>query len=47
MVFSIIKCMIFARTREKSLNLKIERRHMNRRRIKNRWVADIFDKNFV
>ena len=32
--------MIFARTREKSLN----RHHMNQRRIKNGWVADIFIK---
>ena len=47
MVFSIIKCMIFARTRKKSLNLKMKRHHMNQRRIKNRSVADIFDKNFV
>ena len=34
----------FARTREKSLNLKMERHYMNQRRIKNRLVADIFIK---
>ena len=34
--------MIFARTRDKSLNLKMERQHMNQRRIMNRLVADIF-----
>ena len=40
------KCMIFARTRGKSLNLKMERHPMNQRRIKNRWVADIFYERF-
>ena len=43
---SVYVC-IFARTREKSLNLKMEHHHMNQRRIKNRWVADSFYKDFV
>ena len=47
MVFSILKCMIFARTMEKSLKLKMKPHCMNHRRIKNRLVADIFYKDFV
>ena len=46
-MFSILKCMIFARTMEKSLKLKMKPHCMNQRRIKNRWVADIFYKDFV
>ena len=42
MEFNILKCMIFARTMEKSLKLKKKPHCMNQWMIKNGWVADIF-----
>ena len=47
MVFNILKCMIFARTMQKSLKLKKKPHCMNQWMIKNGWVADIFYKDFV
>ena len=43
---NILKCMIFARTMEKSLKLKKKPHCMNQWMIKNGWVADIFLKGF-